>query len=255
MEKEEQYFLKHMMDLANQAYMTNRPVVSSFLNLYEQSLFLSMQQKPDFYCNFPLPFSWWGGYEMAERKRLLFAHSIAKKDFQIAILQIQPQHPKYAVSMNHRDFLGSILNLGLKRETIGDILIEGQSAYVFCQMDMATFICENLSFVKNNVVTLGLLANLTKNIEPKLTEETGSVSSLRIDCVIALAFHLSRKQAQELINRELVFIDSRLIKHTSILLKEGQTISVRGKGKCIFSHIVSTTKKGNLWICLKRYQS
>lgn len=254
MGKEEQYFMKHMIDLANQAYMTNRPVVSSFLNLYEQSLFLSMQQKPDFYCNIPLAFSWWGGYEMAERKRLLFAHSIAMEAFQIAVLQIQPQHPKYAVSMNHRDFLGAILNLGLKRETIGDILIEEQQAYVFCQKDMAAFICENLSFIKKNAVSVSMHTDLTKKIEPKFTEEKGSVSSLRIDCVIALAFHLSRKEAQDYINKELVFIDSRLANHTSILLKEGQTISVRGKGKFIFSGILSTTKKGNLWIILKRYQ-
>lgn len=253
MGKEEQYFLKHMTDLANQAYMTNRPVVSSFFSLYEQSLFLSMQQQPNFHENIPISFQWWGGYEMAERKRLLFSPSITQEAFQIAIIEIQTKHPKYAIPVSHRDYLGAILNLGLKRETIGDILVEEQCAYVFCQKDMASFLCENLCFVKKNAVSCHILSHLEKEIEPTFIEENGSVSSLRLDCVVAFAFHLSRKEAQDFISKELVFINSQLISNYSTIIKEGQTISVRGKGKFILSRILSTTKKGKQRIQINRF--
>ncbi len=251
MGKEEQFFLKHMTDLMNQAYITQRPVVSSFLNLYEQSLLYTILASPNSATamQYDIPdidCEMWGGYADAERKRILFSNRIEKKYFKICVLHISSKYPKFASEMNHRDFLGAILNLGIKRETIGDILVEDQHAYVICHEDIADFIIEELKYVKRTAVQCEKFDTLPDSYTPRIRSEHSIVASLRLDCVIATAFHLSRKEAQQKIEKEFVFVDSRLIHSCNVTLKEGQVISVRGYGKFILRTIGGNTKKGRM---------
>ena len=90
-------------------------------------------------------------------------------------------------------------------------------------------------------------------IEPKFQEISGSVASERIDAILAFVYHLSRSEAQKLIESESVFIDGRTAFSGGYDLKEGARVSVRGHGKFIYLGTTNTTRKGRLFINVKLF--
>ena len=83
--------------------------------------------------------------------------------------------------------------------------------------------------------------------------ESGSVSSERVDCLAAQVFHLSRSQAQRLIEQEKVFADGRIITSASYIPAAGERISVRGYGKFRYLGVDGKTRKGRLIARYERY--
>lgn len=139
MTREEQQLEKHFRDLARTAYQRGIVVFSDFLNLNELNIFQSL--RPEFSY---LKMENFGGYELAERQIAIFRPEapVFYTDYPICCLKITPLNVKFAESLNHRDYLGAILNLGLERTCLGDILVEDDAAYLFCLERMADFIRE-----------------------------------------------------------------------------------------------------------------
>ena len=141
MNKEELLLTKRMIELANQAYHRGYPTYTDFLNLNEISIFLSIRnQLPS------ISYEMSGGYLDAERVQICFYDSyiIEQPQFEIGILTVIPNSMKYCDTLTHRDYLGAILNLGIKRSLIGDIIIKDQIAYVYCKKDIIHYIEDNL---------------------------------------------------------------------------------------------------------------
>ena len=88
---------------------------------------------------------------------------------------------------------------------------------------------------------------------PELKCEERTVSSERIDVLIAAVYNLSRNRAQILIDAEKVFCGGVLVKSASFLPKDGSIISVRGFGRFIFDGVLRKTKKGRDVIAVKIY--
>jgi RNA-binding protein YlmH len=186
-----------------------------------------------------------GGYEEAERKRLLvFPEWVEEAEARIAWLRIR-HHEFQEQALGHRDYLGAILNLGLKREKIGDIVVQNGEAVLLADIDLADFICQQLSRVKHSrvrVETMSAEEFVFQPGEQKLILAT--LASLRLDAAIAAAFHLSRSDVDALIESGNVKINQLQANKCAVPVKAGDLISVRGWGRCRLDEVGPTTRKG-----------
>lgn len=249
-DKDEQILRKRIIDLARTAEYKDISTYTDFLNLNEISIFHSLKLELT-NINYDL----FGGYDSAERKVVCFYGDESVKAFSsyITCIRILPLNKKFSDDLNHRDFLGAILNLGIDRCTIGDILVQEKEGYVFCETSISNFIIDNLSKVKHTSIRCEKVDKDTPNIQPRFEEIRGTVSSARLDSVIALAFHSSRNSILSLISSGKVFVDGRLIESNSYMLKEDETVSVRGYGKFIYKELQNQSKKGRFYVRLLKY--
>ena len=204
-----------------------------------------------------------GGFEEADRKMLFFVPSymneeeleeeLAKGEGAFTCVRIAAVKSGFAEPPDHRDYLGSLMNLGITREQIGDIICRGDEAYVFAVKEIAPFICAELTRVRHTTVTAQIKAPSECPCEVRTSSESGSVSSERVDCLAAHVFHLSRSQALRLVEQEKVFADGRIITSASYTPLPGERISVRGYGKFRYLGTDGKTRKGRLIARYERY--
>ncbi|WP_099468131.1 YlmH family RNA-binding protein [Konateibacter massiliensis] len=251
MTKEEILLKKRFVELSNAAFNRNIPVFTDFLNLNELNIFHSVSR--ELYT----PYEVFGGYESAERQMIVFIPDAFSRDIQelypISVIRIAPSHKKYADSLTHRDFLGALINLGVDRSKVGDILVKDNEAILFCHENLADFFIEQLTKVKHTNVKVLTESLREFNYEPEFKMIKGSVSTTRIDSMLTLCCSCSRSQAVEYIMAKKVFLNGRLIEANSETVKEQDVISVRGVGKFVFTGILSETKKGKIFIEIKKY--
>ena len=249
MNQEQQVFLKRIRQLEEASWQESRYVFTDFLNEAEYSDVLSLGLPA---CGMQA----YGGFEGASRVMIRFGNPEIlgyEEPFPLTILRIRPLMEKFADMLTHRDFLGAILNLGIDRRVVGDILIDGATGYVMCESVMAEYLSENLARVKHTSVSTTAVASLPDGLKPKLVTQEIQASSNRIDAVIAQAHRLSRSKAQELIQSGQVFTGGRMVQSASGQLHEGEEVSVRHYGKIRYIGPVRKTRKGNLLIQIERY--
>ena len=153
---------------------------------------------------------------------------------------------KFADDLTHRDFLGSVLGLGIKRETIGDIIIKNNTGYIFCLSSVADFIIDNLKKVRHTSVKCEKITETPEEVKPEATEKFIIVASERLDVIIAEIYNLSRSESNTLFTSKKVFINGKLTENNSQKIKAGDTISVRGYGRFNWLGTSGETKKGRL---------
>lgn len=249
-DKEEEMFCKRLKELSQQSYTRGICVYSSFLNINELNLFYKISNEISGVAN-----QLWGGYEEAERRVICFYEddSFTNVTYPIVCLSLSPVSTKYSDTLNHRDYLGAILNLGIERSKIGDIIISDKDAFVFCHEAIADFICENLNKVKHTNILVSVVDFALANAKPKTEEISGTVTSVRLDALLSLAFSASRSSLTGLIAGGKVFVNGKTITSNSFAPKENDTISVRGYGKFIFRRIQTQTKKNRYRIVIDKY--
>ena len=174
------------------------------------------------------------------------------EEYPIACIKAVPKNKKYAEALTHRDYLGAILNLGIERETLGDIAITEDATYIFALSGIADFIISNLTRVRHTDLTLSLSEPPSEALF-RTEERRVQISSERLDAVIARVYSLSREDAQGLFVKRLVFADGREIQSNSYSPKEGEIISVRGHGRFVYIGQVGTTRKGKLNVAVMVY--
>ena len=261
LEKEEIILCRRHLELAKSAYHKGICTYTDFLNLNEISIFHSIVKELP-----PIPYSMYGGYEGAERVKICFHGNLESncveltgnfeaynREFPIVCLNMKPSNEKFAETLEHRDYLGAIMNLGTNRNRIGDILIKGKEAYCFCDNMISEYIRMNLERIRHTNVMIRVAKDMTLISDQNYKEVTGSVSSFRLDAMIALAFHTSRSSITGLIEGEKVFVNARIVTSNSYVLKEGDVISVRGFGKFKFKSQGSLSKKGRIYANLLVY--
>ena len=197
-----------------------------------------------------------GGYEQAERQMIAFhpdALAFTWK-YPITCLKVEPKARKFSEDLGHRDYLGAVLNLGIERSVIGDILIQEHTAWIFCHNKIADFLVDNLDRIRHTAVKVSVVDNPEHYPEPQFALVTGTCSSVRLDALIALAFQASRSSMVFFIENGQVFVNGKLITSNGYEPKEGDIISVRGKGRFIFDGVSRQTKKGRNSVKLLRYQ-
>ena len=235
---------KRFIELANKSYNSGIYLFTDFLGLAEQALF--NEAKASFRG---VPYSVFGGAEGAERIMVRFGDEDScgyTQDFPIVCIKAEPVSQKFADKLTHRDFLGALLNLGIERRGLGDILILNNVGYIFAKEDIAPFIMSELGRVKRTDVRVSLADSLPEGELYKTERKKIQVSSERIDAVIAKVFSLSRDSAQSLFSKRLVFVDGKLCESTSYTPHKDEKISVRGYGRLIYLGYETTSKKGKL---------
>ena len=252
MDKEDQVLLRHLADLADASYGRDIPVYTDFLNLHEQTVFLSAM--PEFsHVRVRLD----GGYEGAERKIVCFLpvymEDAGRESLPIVPICISSSAGKFSVPCTHRDYLGAILNLGIERSRIGDILTGDGYAYVLCLDTMADFLMDQLTSVRKNPVHCSRVPFSSLEGQVSYTELSGSVASVRMDALLALMLRGSRSAAAACLKAERVFVNGRLCTSLTAAPREGDVISVRGAGKFIYDGVTSSTKKGRQMVRIRKY--
>ena len=246
----DEFFEKRVQELANMAYNRDIVTFTDFLNLNELHMVNSLLNR-----NPGIHLDSFGGYDFAERQIVAFIPDALSYDWEYPIqcIRILNKGAKFQTSLTHRDYLGALIHLGIERSVLGDILVQKDGAYVFCQEHMVDFIIENLCRIRHTNV----LAEVVKKPEelPALEFQTttGSVASLRLDSILALAFHASRSSLVQNIESGNVFVNGKMITSNGYQLKEGDIISLRGKGKFQFMESGGQSKKGRLFVKINRY--
>lgn len=261
LEKAETLLVRRFIELAKKAYHKGIRTYTDFLNLNEISIFHSMEKEMP-----PVPYSLYGGYPEAERVIICFHGDLdsnvkditgtkeaREEDFPITCLHIRPTNEKFASELDHRDCLGAIMNVGTTRNKIGDIQVNGKEAYCYCDDIISGYIVSSLERIRHTNVIVEIAKDKPMDTKINFKEITGSVSSFRLDAMIALAFHTSRSSIVGLIEGEKVFVNARLVTSNSYVIKEGDVVSVRGFGKFRFESQGNMTKKGRIYANLLIY--
>lgn len=195
----------------------------------------------------------YGGYPDAERCMLValpeYAEEGAKTEF-ISVLEICGRD---IGTLNHRDFLGSLLGLGIRREKIGDILCLEDKTLVFVTADIGDYIISNLDKVGRCGVKIRKVT--TDEIEVpkrKIEEIRTTVSALRLDCIVAAALKTSRSVAAEVIKSKRVSVNWLECDNVSLQVNPGDIFSVRGKGRFRLAESINFTKKGRLGVFIEK---
>lgn len=247
---EEELLYKRFIELARKSdsgYYT----FSDFLGLMEQSVFNEAKFKFG-----GVKYSLFGGAEGCERVMVRFGDPEDlgyEEPFPIKIILAEPKAPKFADKLSHRDFLGAILNLGIERKAIGDIIIKDNSGYIFVKDDMAEYVASTLEKVKRTAVKAQITDTLPNGELFKTELKMIQLSGERIDAVISKIYSISREDSISLFKKRLVFVSGKLCENNSYVPKTCDVISVRGFGRFIYRGITSTSKKGKLNALVEMY--
>jgi len=242
-------FVSKACDLYNRAESSGRSFFTRFLTPLEQKIILDRFPKNGVDIDF------WGGYDGSERNMARF--SSAQYDYNYdepypACALVIARKSKEVFS--HRDYLGSVLALGIKREMIGDIVIRESDAVVFCVEEIASYVEDNLFKIGHDSVTVrreDCIENL--EIKREFEEISLTVSSMRADCIVSALCNVSRSGASELIERGLVTLNYEVLTSNSRIAGADDVISVRGKGKFKIGSDSKPTRKGRIHINAFRY--
>lgn len=248
---EEQILKGRLADLAKRAYNQNIYTYSNFLSTTELSWLDEMRDDISYiHCET------FGGNECSERQVAGFGSEEEfgyAGAFPIAVVKVSPLLQKFSDNLNHRDFLGALMHLGIERDTIGDILIKENTAYIFCLERIAGYICTELTKVKHTNVKCEMTDMDIPALTPTLVDEEFPVASLRLDGIIASLLKCSRSEALSLFEDKRVTLNNRVTGRNSITLKDGDVFSIRGYGKFIFAGTGGNTRKGKIYVHIKRY--
>ena len=158
---------------------------------------------------------------------------------------------KYA----HRDYLGAVIKLGVKREKVGDIIVDNDGADIIVEKDISKFLLENLSgltrFSKSKI-TIEKIDNL-RTVEVRREEREIIVSSLRLDNVISELARCSRNKALDIINMERVFVNFQCETKKTKQIKTGDMVTIRGKGRFYIKELVGQTKSGRVIVKIEKF--
>ena len=232
------------------AEQKNIPGVTCFLSPREQALTKKMLPHLDI--------RFFGGGEQAERAVACWLPDYLDEDW-----LMDEDGPVAAVrctyfekdQLTHRDFLGSLIGCGIKRETVGDIYV-GKGTCDFLVTG------EILPYVLDNLISAGRTKLHTERIAlsdlavPQLSvrEIKDTVSSLRLDAIVGSGFRMARGKASALIETGKVSLNDLPCMKPDKLLTEGDKVSCRGFGKIVLAQVGGKTKKDRISIVLEQYQ-
>ena len=223
----------------------------------------------------------YGGFADAERRALIFlpeyaeladilppasisgdipnlqngsAFATAPADCPFCVLKVHAASGVGARKLTHRDYLGSLMGLGIKREMTGDIIVKDGGADIIIMKEIADFLLMNYekagrANLKLEIADITSLDTGTVNIE----EKRDTVASLRLDNLVSSVFGLSRGKAQEAIKTGVVFVNSSQAQKPDMQLNEGDKLVLRGRGKAILREIQGKTRKDRIYIIFDRY--
>lgn len=239
---EDKLLLDKAYDAIYLAERRNIPRFLGFLNEHE-SLYVR-QHLPK-----SADITFFGGYP--EAVRLMMGASADEDSFPITALEFCYREQD---DLRHRDFLGSLMAMGIRRDTLGDILTGKGRTVIFVRDDIVPFLLSDVDKIGRVGVKVSYADVDDLPIPDDIEELLFTLSSLRLDAFVAAAAHLSRDKAARLIKNELVMVDHVTDTEVSFQLKEGMTVTIRKHGKYVLAELRGTSKKGKLRLSVKHYR-
>ena len=145
------------------------------------------------------------------------------------------------------------MNLGMEREMLGDLAVDPEGAWLVMLPELAETVLEGLTQVRRTAVRVRR-EELSSLRQVRRTEtDSVNTASLRVDALLSVVFGVSRGTAKELVQAGKVFLNSAELTDSSRLLKEGEILSVRGKGRFRFLGESRSTRKGRMFVDIERF--
>ena len=246
-DSEEKILIRKINDLVNKSRKEFTVTYSHFLDPAQQALLSRIEE---FYGLI----SFEGGYEDAERRLCRIRTDEYQPDDGAPIALLSVAVTDTSAEISHRDVLGSLMGLGIRRDMIGDIFAAGNTALFFCHQSVSEYVIINLTKIgryKANVQS----GSADMLPQPEMKKSTVNVSSMRLDSLCGEGFGMSRTKAQELIRRGLVSVNWQPCDNVSRELCKGDRLSARGYGKLKIGSVTGTSKKGRLFVEIYRFTS
>lgn len=240
--------IKRIIDMCNQVDKYYEVVISDFLSpdLHHYIEYIIHEFRD-------VSYSLDGGYDLAEYKRLVLYPDYMSEVPEMIFIVDLTYDPKYG-EIAHRDVLGAVLGLGLKREVIGDILLTTGHVQVMTSEKIANFLSSHLLKVgRVNVKVSVVTKDEIIEKEEAFQMIFSTVKSLRLDSVVASGYNISRSKAVELIKADRVKLNHNFTNQSAKELSEGDLISVKGKGRIRLESINGLSKKERYKIEIKKY--
>lgn len=226
-----------------------------FLDLAQQSVLHSWIQREKIKGAY-----FFGGYPDAERQLLCFypdyitdpAEYFAENPGECPVAAIRAV-VRSSDAPTHRDYLGSLMGLGFKREVIGDILVSDGHADVIILRDSLPLALRDLTKAGRAPLDCAELPLSELAPPPSVQRELrDTVASPRLDAVIGVAFSLARGKAAEAIERGLVYVNNRLCEKPDATVSEGDRLTLRGMGRATVKELGGTSRSGRMFITVVR---
>lgn len=194
-----------------------------------------------------------GGYEGAERAVVIFGSMQIQDRTYESPLRLIYVVPKIEGNLSHRDYLGALMGLGIRREKIGDIIMAEGKCSIIVIADIAEYILYNLNKIGRIDVDVKLRELEDLEIPEAAAKEIKcTVPSLRLDCIVSNGFGISRSQIAPYFKSGRIHLNWEAKDSLSSQVQEGDVISVKGKGRVILEKVEKTTKKDRIAIILKK---
>lgn len=253
---EDKILLAQVLDKISFTQIKNQLQTTSFLDMYQIGLVESFLNKIKV-SNYLL----YGGYDDAERKILIlypekYNDEMIRRNLSNILKIVRIKLPEEAKGKyTHRDYLGGIIKLGVKREKVGDILVDSLRADIILLEEISKFLLENIGSLNRfsgSEVLIDDIQNL-KKVEIKKEDINIIVSSLRLDNVVSELAKCSRNKANEILCSERVFINHKCETKKTKQINPGDTITIRGKGRFEVKEFIGNTRSGRTIVKVEKY--
>lgn len=221
-----------------------RNTLSFFLTPDEQEIVESI-------CGNQVDYRKDGGYPDAQSVRFEFIENPYESS--TLVTQLSASYDSRYGELSHRDVLGAIMNLGLRRDQFGDLLVDDKKIYIFCVPSIADYVIDELRKIARYSFAFEVSKDEIEHTA-KMSVQTKIITNLRLDSIVASCANISRTKAQQLIKSGLVKVDYKVLEESSELCNNGNTISIRGHGRFLLMDIKSKTKKDRLVIEIAKYE-
>lgn len=254
--QDDKILLAQILDKIEFSKQREKIEYTDFLDMYQVALVKNFMKKIDFE-NYIL----FGGFENSERKVLIlypekYNINMIEKNYSkiMKVIRINLNEEEKGM-YSHRNYLGGIIKLGMKREKVGDILVSDDGADILVKNETSEVLKQNLGTLtrfENAKIEIVELDNLREQ-EIKVEEMKIIVPSLRLDNFVSDLAKTSRSKAVQIIDSERVFINGQNETKASKQVKLGDVITIRGKGRFVVKEFSGTTRSGRTVVTVEKY--
>ncbi len=235
-------FIAKMQDHIDFVKKTHRYVQTSFLSPVEQTILKQILPR-DLYLSF------YGGFDQAQRKIAFISEMEVEPDYDYVLLS--SVYSKEKRELSHKDVLGALMHLGIKREQLGDLIVQEEKIFVLCKEIMASFIKNECRRIGN--VSVHFKEDYTADIQIVQTQPVIVVcSSLRMDAIVACLGKCSRARAAEMIKKGYVKLNDVVLEENCRLCNNDY-VSIRKTGRFRFLEVENRTRKDRLVLRFEKF--
>ena len=244
---EDRVLLARIWDKINTGISRNILATSGFLSPREQEMVQFLFGNAE-------GLQFWGGYENAQRKMLIYLPDYLEEvpeDGPIVCLQATFYEED---SLSHRDFLGALMGFGIDRACVGDICVENGICHFFVSAEIAPHLLREFDKAGRTALHLSAIPLSAFTPPPEQTEVLAdTVPSLRLDCIVSSGFRISRSVAEGCIRAGKAAIDGLPCEKADKPVCQGATVSVRGLGKIRLMEVGNRSKKDRIFIKIEKF--